>query len=104
MLPTLISLELGLGMFFGYIVARLVAGPQANHRGILPSLILSINRYRIHLHHWLLFLCLLLSSLLFHFFIFTPKIFYGFLSGVIVQGIISYEDWRKIVKTNDLGE
>ena len=93
----LISFELGVSIILGYVAARFFAGSETNTRGRIPSLTFSIKGYGVHLHHWLSFLGLLLAAVIWGFFIVAPNIFYGFLGGVIAQGILMYEDWPRIV-------
>lgn len=96
-LPMLISFELGFALFAGYFVAHFVAGKETNERGRFPSLVFNVKDWRIHLHHWLVFLGIFITALVAHFFIIAPFLFYGFLGGVIAQGILHYDDWPRIV-------
>ena len=91
----LISLELGLGIIFGYFTARLLAGKQTGQQGKIKSLAFQIGNYKLHLHHWLLSLGVLVFAFLFN--LFYSHFFYGFIGGWIVQGIFSYKDWKKIL-------
>ena len=93
----LVSFELGLSIILGYVAARFCAGSETNTRGRFPSLVFSFGKYGIHLHHWLLFLGMLLCALAWGFFVIAPSAFYGFLGGVVAQGIITYEDWPRII-------
>ncbi len=93
----LVSFELGVSIVIGYIAARFFAGSRTNEKGRFPSLTFSVKGYGIHLHHWFLFLGFLLAALVWGFFIVAPTVFYGFLGGVIAQGILMYEDWPRIV-------
>lgn len=95
--PMLISFELGISMILGYFAARYIAGTKVKTRGRVPSFILNFRRYRLHLHHWLVFSNILVITLILHVFIITPYIFYGFLGGVIAQGLIYYDDWAEII-------
>jgi len=95
--PMLISFELGISMLLGYFVARYVAGSKVKARGRIPSFILSFKKYKLHLHHWLVFSNILVVTLILHFFVLTPQLFYGFLGGVIAQGLIYYDDWAEII-------
>ena len=93
----LISFELGASMIGGYFMARFLAGSKTNMRGRIPSIRFYFKTYKVHLHHWFIGLSILVLTLTLHFFVVTPHIFYGFLSGVIVQGVVYYDDWPKIV-------
>jgi hypothetical protein len=96
-LPMLISLELGFALLVGYFAAYFFAGKKTSEQGRFPSLAFDVGTWRVHLHHWLLFSGILLAAAFAHFFIIAPMVFYGFLSGVIAQGVLYYEDWPRIV-------
>jgi MFS family permease len=97
---TLISLQLGLGIILGYFTARFLAGKKTGQPGIIKSLAFQIGDYRLHLHHWLLSLGVLVFALLFN--LFYSHFFYGFIGGWVIQGIFSYKDWKKIlIKKNE---
>lgn len=99
-LPMLISFELGFALFAGYFAAHFFAGkktaaPNWQH---IPSLAFTMGDWRVHLHHWLVFLGIFIAAAIASFFIVSPFLFYGFLGGVIVQGLLHYEDWPHVVK------
>ena len=98
--PLLISLEAGLSMFLGYVIADFVAGKKANQQGrIRNPFIFTMRSYHIHIHHWLVFLgCLAFVFLLSRTVFGVPSAIYGFLGGIVVQGIIDYDDWKSVVK------
>lgn len=93
----LISFELGFALLAGYFAAHFFAGKKTSEPGRFPSLVFEVQDYRIHLHHWLVFLVVLVGATLFNFFLFTPFLFYGFFGGAIFQGLWHYEDWPRIV-------
>jgi len=92
---TLISLQLGLGIISGYFTARFLAGKQAGQQGRIKSLAFQIGNYKLHLHHWLLSLGVLVFAFFFNLFHF--HFFYGFIGGWVIQGIFSYKDWKRIL-------
>ena len=96
-LPMLLSFELGFALLAGYFAAYFVAGQKTSERGRFPSLAFDWGRYRIHLHHWLTSLGIFVVAAIASFFIVSPFLFYGFLGGIIVQGLLHYEDWTRIV-------
>ncbi|MBI4123059.1 MAG: hypothetical protein HY458_01700 [Parcubacteria group bacterium] len=98
--PLLISLEAGLSMFMGYLIAGFVAGKKSNQQGrIRNPFIFDVRSYRIHVHHWLVFLgCLAFVFVLSRTAFGVPSAIYGFLGGIVVQGIIDYDDWKSVVK------
>ena len=98
-LPMLISFELGFALFAGYFAARFIAGRKTsapNWRHI-PSLAFTMGDWRVHLHHWLIFLAIFIAAAIASFFIVSPFAFYGLLGGVIFQGVFHYDDWRHII-------
>ena len=85
----LISLNTYLGSVLGYLTFRFFTGK-------IPSLAFNIGDYRLHLHHWLLSLAILLSAWHYNFLPF-PQFSFGFLSGAIFEGIYCYRDWYRII-------
>jgi hypothetical protein len=90
------------GGILGYFSGEFFAGEEVNKIGKIPSLLFNFGNWQFHLHHWLVALILLLSlwlslakkNKLNPFF----KLFlFGYLSGLIFQGILSYSDWNKIL-------
>ena len=96
-LPMLISFELGFALFAGYFAAHFFAGQKTSERGRIPSLVFDMGDWRVHLHHWLVFLSIFVVAAIASFFVVSPFLFYGFLGGVIVQGLSHYDDWPRIV-------
>jgi len=98
-LAMLISVELGFALLAGYFAARFVAGkktsaPNWKH---IPSLAFDMGDWRIHLHHWVIFLAIFIGAAIASFFIVSPFVFYGFLGGVIAQGVLHYDDWPRVI-------
>lgn len=83
------------GLFLGYFISVLLAGPATGQKGIMPSIIFKIKDYQFHFHHWFLFFLILVLQLLLD--ISLPTLFNGFLVGGAIQGIINYSDWYQIV-------
>ncbi|MDI6591943.1 MAG: hypothetical protein QME61_03360 [Patescibacteria group bacterium] len=94
----LISLQLALGLILGYFTARFLSGKQTGQQGIIKSILFQIGDYKIHLHHWLLSLGVLVFIFFFDFF--YSQFLCGFLGGWIIQGIFSYKDWKEIIIKN----
>jgi hypothetical protein len=96
----LISFELCAGVILGYLAAKIFSGKKSGCQGKIKSLTFSVGSWRIHLHHWLLGLGVLIAGI-FYSFIPFPKFSFGFLGGMIFQGILCYPDWHKIfIKTD----
>ncbi|HEY4476310.1 MAG: hypothetical protein A3J30_00280 [Candidatus Wildermuthbacteria bacterium RIFCSPLOWO2_02_FULL_47_9c] len=98
--PLLISLEAGLSMFVGYLIADFVAGKKSSQQGrIRNPFIFNVRSYRIHVHHWLVFLgCIAFAFVLSRTAFGVPSVIYGFLGGIVVQGIMDYDDWKSVIK------
>lgn len=92
----LISLELYFGVLFGYLLGRVLSGKEAGQKGKIKSLVFNIGNQRLHLHHWLYGLGVLISAVWYSFLPF-PQFSFGFLGGLIFQGISCYPDWRQVL-------
>jgi hypothetical protein len=53
------------------------------------------NTKALHIHHWIPYMIICLSSLYFH----IPKFIFGFSFGLCIQGLI-YSDWYQIICKN----
>jgi len=93
----LFSFEAYLSALFGYFFAKFFSGRRVGQKGKIKSIAFSIGKYRVHLHHWLLGLGILISAIIFNFYFLSPKISFGFLGGLVFQGVSSYPDWHKIL-------
>lgn len=85
-----ISLKVYLGGITGYYTAKLLSNR-------VKSIVFTIGKYKVHLHHWLMGSITILLALFYDFTPFMNQLFFGFVGGVILQGIISYPDWSKII-------
>jgi len=92
-----ISLGLAAGMMVGYFTARFCSGAETAQRGRFRSVVFTTGTYKVHLHHWLIALCILALAAFLQLFVFAHEILYGFLGGLSVQGIAKYDDWAKII-------
>ena len=94
----LISIELYLGVLFGYFIGKYLSGRKMGERPrFWKSIVFRIGDYKIHLHHWLYSLGILVSFASFSFFPVSGQLSLGFLTGVIFHGVVSYPDWYKVV-------
>jgi len=92
----LLSLEIYLGTLLGYFSFKFLTGK-------VPSFAFNIGNYRLHLHHWLYSLAILIPGLYYNFLPF-PQLSFGFLAGAVFQGIYCYRDWYRVIikrKNND---
>jgi len=93
----LISLEIYFGIILGYFFGKFVAGQKPGQKGLVKSIILKFGNYKLHLHHWLLSLGILISAFLASFFLPFPQFSLSFIGGLMIQGILCYPDWHKII-------
>lgn len=98
-----ISLEFYLGLIFGYLLTKVLAGKKPGEQGFIKSLIFNIGSWRVHLHHWLIGAAILVSGVIFSFLSYTSFSF-GFIGGMVYQGVRDYPDWPKIIakKSNNI--
>lgn len=84
------------GMLLGYWLTKKFCKKYIES-GFLQCLYIDIKGWKVHLHHWILgvFVVLLLLSLGWESQI--PKFFWGVLAGIIAQDIYDFDDWHKVV-------
>lgn len=92
----LISLEIYLGIVLGYFFGKFFAG-KYDGRQRIRSIIFNLGNYRLHLHHWLISLVILISALFYNLFPFFSQLFFGILGGLIIQDLHLDSDWHKIL-------
>lgn len=96
-----VSIALGylfyLSWLLGFLVCKYMSGKSVGERGKVRSIVIPLRRWKLHLHHWLCAVFILLFSGMTSIHLLTPIITYGFLSGFVFQGIYCYSDWHRIV-------
>ena len=82
----------------GFVISKYCGGKKDGRPGRVKSIIIPWRRWELHLHHW--FICFLLAaaSVAKGFSVITPELFYGFLGGLVFQGIFCYSDWHRIIR------
>ena len=85
-------------VFVGFFLARFFSGEESGMKGKCGALRIKVKDYIIHVHHWLYGGFLIMG---FHHFFQTHPwpdqiILYGFLAGVVIQGL-TYRDFYRIV-------
>ncbi len=98
---------LTVGIFWGYpfylswaiafALSKYCGGGENGIPGKVRSVIISWREYQFHLHHWLLASLVAAISAVNGFSPVSPGLFYGFLSGLVFQGIYCYTDWHRII-------
>lgn len=93
----LISLQIYFGIIFGYFFGKFLSGKKSGQSGKIKSINLHIGNYKLHLHHWLLSLGILIFNFLTSFSPPFPQFSLSFFGGLMIQGILCYPDWHKIL-------
>lgn len=103
-LISLLPAGFGLGYLFylgcavGFSVSKFCGGAESGIQGRVRSIIIPLRSHELHLHHWLLSTVATITSAIQGFSLVAPGLFYGVLGGLILQGILCYDDWHRIVK------
>jgi hypothetical protein len=88
-----------------FLVTKYLSAKETAQPSRVPSILVPIGNYRLHLHHWLVSSCALLAAFAVLgscSFVFPSEMLYGTLSGIAFQGIYCYDDWHRIVKPRRL--
>jgi len=93
----LLSLQAYFGIVCGYLFGNFFSGKRPGKQGIIKSIIFRVGKYKLHLHHWLICLGVFVLGVFVRFFPFSYLFPFGFLGGLIFQGIFSYPDWYRIL-------
>ncbi|XOB42462.1 MAG: hypothetical protein ACKKMP_00145 [Candidatus Nealsonbacteria bacterium] len=86
----LLSLKIFFGGVFGYLLARFLSGK-------IGSVVFGIGSFKFHFHHWLMGALALGLIFLYEVSPLMDQLFYGFIGGIIFQGIFNYADWHRIL-------
>ena len=86
-----------LSLLVGFIIAKYGGGKHSGKPGRVKSIIIHWQQYRLHMHHWVIAFLMGLVCALQGFYVITPQFFYGFLGGLVFQGIYCYDDWHRII-------
>ena len=93
----LLSFEIYFGLLSGYFLSKYLSAKEAGKKNRWwKSIVFRIGNYKLHFHHWLYSLAILILALYYNFLPF-PYLSYGFLGGAIFQGIYCYRDWYKVL-------
>src|SRR5581483_5259852 len=83
------------GIVIGYLLAKAFCHFFV-HNGRVDSIFIDYGKWKIHLHHWIMGLAVLaIVWVIDHYYL--PALFAGVISGIIIQDIYDYTDWRKII-------
>lgn len=87
-----------LGCAVGFAACKFCGGETAGVQGRIKSIVIPLQSYELHLHHWLLSAVAVVTSAIQGFSLLAPGLFYGVLGGLVLQGIYCYEDWHRVVR------
>ena len=88
----------------GFVAGKIGGGKKEGVSGRIKSVVLSWSKYEVHLHHWLLTVIFIAIFAVSNFYIISPQPFFGFMSGLVTQGIYCYADWHRIFRFKPLPE
>ncbi len=91
-----------LGCAAGFFICKFCGGSESGIQGRVRSIIIPLRGHEIHLHHWLISLIATVTSAVQGFFLIAPGLFYGVLGGLMLQGILCYSDWHRVVRRRQL--
>lgn len=86
----------------GFAITKYCSGRKNGTPGKVRSIIIPWRGYEFHLHHWLLASLAGAISAVSGFFLISPALFFGFLSGLVFQGLYCYTDWHRIVASKNV--
>jgi len=82
----------------GFLIAKYLGSKTVGQPSRLRSHFIPLGKYKIHLHHWFLSSCAIISFILFKgAYVLPSDLFYGFFGGVVFHGIYCYSDWYRIL-------
>ncbi len=78
-----------MGFAIGFLIAWIFSGKKEGEK---PRLILQTKKYNYHLHHWMIFLLILIILIAMGY---RNEFIYGLVIGIIIQGL-TYKDFYEI--------
>ena len=93
------SFLLALGLALGYICTKIYSKIFVES-GKVDCIYIDCGKWKFHLHHWILGALLLLAVWFIDYF-YLPRIFVGFVMGVIAHDVYDFNDWHKILVKNE---
>jgi len=94
------SFLLALGLAVGYISCKIYS-KYFIESGKVDCIYIDCGKYKIHLHHWILGALLLLIVWFIDYF-YLPRIFVGFVCGIMAHDIYDFNDWHKVLVKNEI--
>ena len=93
------SFLLALGLAIGYIGSK-VFSKFFLEQGKVDCMYIDCGKWKIHLHHWILGILVLLVVWIIDYF-YLPRFFIGVVSGIIAHHIYDFNDWHKVLLKNE---
>ena len=80
-----------------YMITKYLSAKETTQPSKIPSIVLPLGKYRLHLHHWLISSAAMAIVLIQGSWFFPSDLLYGALGGVAFHGVYCYDDWHKIL-------
>jgi len=80
-----------------YMITKYLSAKGTAESSKIPSLVLPLGKYKLHLHHWLIASAGIAVVLIQGAWFFRSDLAYGVLSGIAFHGVHCYDDWHKIL-------
>lgn len=93
------SLRFTAGVIVGYVLCKLFCHFFVK-RGRVDSIFLDYGRWKVHLHHWIMGVAILVIVGVIDYF-YLPTFLAGVICGIIIQDIYDYNDWHKVIVKNE---
>ena len=94
------SFLLALGLALGYIGSRIFSKYLLENGKVEKIYIDCGEKWKIHMHHWILGAILLLIVWFIDYF-YLPRFFIGVVCGIIAHDIYDFNDWHKVLVKNE---
>jgi Na+/glutamate symporter len=91
-----------IGLVLGYLGSKIYCKIMGidEHNGNDKKVFVDCGKWKIHFHHWILGVLVLLIVWIVDYF-YLPRFFVGVVCGIIVHDIYDYNDWHKIFVRNE---
>jgi len=89
------SFLITVGLVLGYIASRMWFKYMIEN-GKVDCIFIDCGKWKIHLHHWILGALVLLIVWVIDLF-YLPRLFIGFVLGIIAHDIYDFNDWHKVL-------
>lgn len=98
------SMRFTTGILVGYILCKIFCIVFLEHgdniNGKIEKIFVDFGKWKLHLHHWILGLIVLVGVWAIDYF-YLPTFLAGAICGVILQDIYDYNDWHKVIVKNE---